>query len=864
MSNAMIHMVPEKFGQAPGYYSDASSNIYKAMGALSSYKSSLRTSGFESRCSSYTTRYNSINNSISSVNYYATYLTTSSESILLQYEQFEAQNTGGSITAPDTSSLANSADYANTGATTGETKEDNTIWENICGFFVKVVDGIKEFIEGLVATFLDIVSSLLQGLCSLVEGIIDCVVLLGGTLVGLVCSAINFIFGTEIDVQAIKDWVMGFVATDWVGSAFSWFYNKTAFGRWMADNSIIYDTWAKDILVGAGKWIGIIAIDAAILYFSGGAAAPLIPKLTALLAGTSGFGQGAQAAYANGASFAGGLGLGVLQGGFDAFVGYGVGNVVNALSSTMTTMIAKDGTMFALRRVGTGLATEWQWVALDTATKAAGTALVPVTTSTALSTVLATSVGPYLGGTLIPQVLGYGAFGLGSVALGTIGLGAFDALTHSGGRIEPWAQNPTTDVPSSGATGGLSGKEPCKNCGKNPCECPTTCSGNTITTCSGNEVCINCGKDPCECNKDETCPICGLPMSECPGHSNGDEEVKCPTCGLPISQCPGHGNGGEVAKCPTCGLPLSQCPGHGSGDEEVKCPTCGLPLSQCPGHGTEEEEKCPTCGLPISQCPGHGTEEEEKCPTCGLPISQCPGHGTEEEEEKCPTCGLPISQCPGHGTEEEEETCPTCGLPISQCPGHSNEGENSGEEPTDPESGENNGPNVTFKNVGPEWIEMESTNPVIQPSPETGNGGATITIPSNPSTGNSETPEFKDPVSTEPVEPVYEFESMAPTVENPDLANIPAAEVSGPGVQSFTTSVGNSMENISVTSLSDLTQPANNDVSMDTSTLGMGGITFGAAAATMYGANRRNIEEKKDKEEFKRKTEEDKNKFEQI
>ena len=45
----------------------------------------------------------------------------------------------------------------------------------------------------------------------------------------------------------------------------------------------------------------------------------------------------------------------------------------------------------------------------------------------------------------------------------------------------------------------------------------------------------------------------------------------------------------------------------------------------------------------------------------------------------------------------------------------------------------------------------------------------------------------------------------------------------------------------------------------------MGGIAFGSAAASMYGASRRNENtSESDKEEFKRKTEEDKRKFEEI
>lgn len=55
---------------------------------------------------------------------------------------------------------------------------------------------------------------------------------------------------------------------------------------------------------------------------------------------------------------------------------------------------------------------------------------------------------------------------------------------------------------------------------------------------------------PCQV-ADETCPTCGLAMSECPGH----EEEQCPVCFASLSSCPGH----SEAQCPSCYALVSQC-----------------------------------------------------------------------------------------------------------------------------------------------------------------------------------------------------------------------------------------------------------------------------------------------------------------
>jgi len=50
---------------------------------------------------------------------------------------------------------------------------------------------------------------------------------------------------------------------------------------------------------------------------------------------------------------------------------------------------------------------------------------------------------------------------------------------------------------------------------------------------------------------DESCPTCGLAMSECSGH----EDEQCPVCLASLSSCSGH----SEAQCPSCYSPISQC-----------------------------------------------------------------------------------------------------------------------------------------------------------------------------------------------------------------------------------------------------------------------------------------------------------------
>jgi len=150
-------------------------------------------------------------------------------------------------------------------------------------------------------------------------------------------------------------------------------------------------------------------------------------------------------------------------------------------------------------------------------------------------------------------------------------------------------------------------------------------------------------------------------------------------------------------------------------------------------------------------------------------------------------------------------------------------------------------PNITFVNVGPATVD-------VTPSVSSGSNfgaGSGIVGGGVTNSGSSGSVEFMDHTTGEidvnKEEPIYTFESMEPTFELPELDEIILEPL---GSENLTTSVGTPIETIDVSSLTDLSQ---GQPEYDTSMLGMGGLTFGTAAASMYGASRRN--EDKDKVE---------------
>ena len=156
-------------------------------------------------------------------------------------------------------------------------------------------------------------------------------------------------------------------------------------------------------------------------------------------------------------------------------------------------------------------------------------------------------------------------------------------------------------------------------------------------------------------------------------------------------------------------------------------------------------------------------------------------------------------------------------------------------------------------------------NPVIGEAPASGIETANI---------EQSTPEYTTPDITLE-EPNYIFESMEPTVENPELENIMNSnsdvtleEVSSSPIQSIEVTPLSEISPSGITP--EVTQSAPEMVAdsfsgsqaIDTSTLGMGGTLFGTAASATYANIKSKKEENEKSEEFKQKVDSEKNKFE--
>lgn len=129
------------------------------------------------------------------------------------------------------------------------------------------------------------------------------------------------------------------VAKDYTKSFFDSVYEKTAFGKWVKDNSLGFDT-VRTVGNMTGKVAGIIAIS--VLIPGGGAI------VRPLLAGMSGYGEGVQESFANGSSFEDGLAYGFSKGSFEGiqwFIGEKIGgsSIFKNKAANSLFRIAMDG-----------------------------------------------------------------------------------------------------------------------------------------------------------------------------------------------------------------------------------------------------------------------------------------------------------------------------------------------------------------------------------------------------------------------------------------------------------------------------------------------------------------------------------------
>ena len=814
------------FKQMPGYADDALTYITNAQNHLNAYNSAMSGSNFFRRVSSfyYTNIADGIGSSISSAKNDTLAIRDNGNSIVSLVTQFENGTYATDSLNLTADTVTDEAVAEVTGTEVGTVEENPTIWENILGFFVQVGTELAKFIEGVAATFLDLVSSLLQGIGELVEGIVDAAVLLGGTLVAWGASAINFIFGTDIDVDAIKEWTQSFVATTWVDNWFHAFYTETGFGNWMADNSIIYGTAVKEILVGTSKWIGIVAIGAVITFFTGsGGLGPYV----ALVAGIYGFGSGAELGYNYGLGYYAGAGVGLLKGGIDAVMGYFMGKSYQGVYDSFVSTIGKDVVQTIPCQVGEtivapdGTEVVWNgsaWVPSEAVNAGASVASETVTNAAGQSTKAFLTAGETVP---LLQPNGLMVTGQESAALLTAGKtvpllqpNALMVIGQESTALVPYTTS-TAIGPYIGA--GL------ENVVLNTVGKTTlTTVGETALTTVGKTALTTAGKTA---------------LSTAVGAGVATAAGAATTAGL--------------------GTAIAGTVGTGVLEAAVKHNMPGMPTSTA-----SSEVKTPTTtdvtpGVAVKP----SSDDNYKTDT---PEDKTIYVKEDNEEVNTQVEDTPIGNIPtgdyGYPSNPIVEPTPTV-------------------EPTpivEPTPSGDREPNVTFVNVGPESIHISPTgytantssdvvNPVIGEAPASGIETANI---------EQSTPEYTTPDITLE-EPNYIFESMEPTVENPELENIMNSnsdvtleEVSSSPIQSIEVTPLSEISPSGITP--EVTQSAPEMVAdsfsgsqaIDTSTLGMGGTLFGTAASATYANIKSKKEENEKSEEFKQKVDSEKNKFE--
>ena len=121
----------------------------------------------------------------------------------------------------------------------------------------------------LVADVVNVAFAIIKGLANVVEGIVDALAIVGAiqtTGITFACDIVNGIVTGDWDFEATTTmWkgVMSFVANDYVGMAYDWFYEDTAVGAWLnetAHSPFKTDGVVTGIAEGIGEMIGVIAL----------------------------------------------------------------------------------------------------------------------------------------------------------------------------------------------------------------------------------------------------------------------------------------------------------------------------------------------------------------------------------------------------------------------------------------------------------------------------------------------------------------------------------------------------------------------------------------------------------------------------
>lgn len=188
---------------------------------------------------------------------------------------------------------------------------------------ISLVEGIGELGEAIV----DAGATILTGAASIITLVVD-----GG---GYLYSDIT---GKEWNSVTEYMWntTKAFVAKKHVANWFDSLYENSAAGRWLKTNAFFFDN-VREVSSGIGYTVGIIGLTLA----TGGVGG--IAGGTAGVAGIAGVGKGVEDAWGKGASTAGGLTSGALNGlweGFQFFVGAKI-NGINVFGKSAPTIKTK-------------------------------------------------------------------------------------------------------------------------------------------------------------------------------------------------------------------------------------------------------------------------------------------------------------------------------------------------------------------------------------------------------------------------------------------------------------------------------------------------------------------------------------------
>ena len=207
---------------------------------------------------------------------------------------------------------------------------------------LKSTEKINEILQATAATNATIILGLVEGIGEFAEAIVDAVAIIGTGVISVFTGAFDLgqaigaaITGNEWESVTKQMWdgTMGFVSEQWVSGAFDMLYEDTGFGQWIAENAVGFDT-VRGISSGIGYVAGMIALTIATC---GAGSAPTVASAIsstategAIIAGTAGFGQGAEEAWRNGATLGEGLGYAGVKGIYDG-VSYFVGGKMSGV-----------------------------------------------------------------------------------------------------------------------------------------------------------------------------------------------------------------------------------------------------------------------------------------------------------------------------------------------------------------------------------------------------------------------------------------------------------------------------------------------------------------------------------------------------